>query len=292
MRIGNIKKATPEQIRTLQLRELEILEELQKILKKHNLNFYIIGGTLIGAVRNSSFIPWDDDIDIIMKRKDFETFYKHRKEWLQGTQFLLEKSNDKINQHLTGMMFKDKNTTFINQHSVNEDIQHSMSIDINPLDYRPIGKFKRKLQIFYAVIFSLYNADRIPDHQGKLLRYLAYLPLKVVPSRRIKYKIWSWAERKMIALGDPKSEEVVELGVGYKALFRYDNAKWFEKSVPVKFEKLTLPAPIGYDEYLRAVVGDYNSLPPKESRVPKHKTYLIDTEVPYDKRMRQKFLGE
>lgn len=290
MRIGNIKEATPTQIRTLQLRELELLKHLQAILKEHNLSFYIIGGTLIGAVRDGGFIPWDDDIDIIMKRKDFEKFYANRNEWLKGTNFLLERSNEKVSQHLTGITFKDKTTTFINQHSVNENIQHSMSLDIDPLDYRPVGKFKRYLQIIYAIIFSLYNADRVPDHQGKLLRYLAYLPLKMVPTRRAKYKIWSWAEKKMVKLGNPKSGEVVELGVGYKALFRYDDAKWFDKAIPIQFDGMTLPAPVGYDAYLKAVVGDYTKLPPKEEQIPKHTTYLIDTETPYNEKMREPFM--
>lgn len=290
MRLNNVKDASPEQLRVLQLKELEILKELQKILSLHNLNFFIIGGTLIGAIRNQGFVPWDDDIDIIMKRCDFEKLYDHT-EWLEGTQLVLQRSNDKVNQHLTGMTLKDTNTTFINKHSIKENIVHSIGIDIMPLDYRPIGNFKRRLQILYAMIFSLYNADRVPDHQGKILRFLARFPLFVVPGRKLKYKIWSWAEKKMISLGDEDSNEVVELGVGFKALFRYDDAKWFSDSVLVKFEDAELPAPIGYDTYLKAVVGDYMQLPPKSSRGAKHNTYLVDTEKAYSEDERVKFLS-
>lgn len=290
MELGNIKNASHSQLKEIQLRELEILKHLKAVLDSHGIEFYIIGGTLIGAVRNKGFIPWDDDIDVMMKREDFEKFYRHREEWLEGTNFVLDRSNEKHNQHLTGMTFKDTTTTFINTHSINEDIQHSMSVDIEPLDYRPVGYFKRSLQIFYAIIFSLYNANRLPDHQGKLLRALAYLPLKIVYSKRLKYKIWSWAEKKMISLDDKKSNEVVELGVGYKALFRHDDASWFDGVVLLPFEDILLPAPKNYDKYLRAVVGNYMELPPEESRKPKHTTYLVDTERPYRKNMRQRFL--
>lgn len=292
MRIGNIKDATPEQIRTLQLRELEILKALKQIFDEHNLRFFIIGGTLIGAIRNQGFVPWDDDIDLLMPRKDYETFYAHREEWLKDTPYVLQRSNEKVSQHLTGMTFKDKRTTFINKHSVNEDLQHSMFVDILPLDYRPVGKFRQRLQIFYAMIFSLYNANRVPDHQGKALRLLAYLPLKLVPSSKMKYRIWHNAEKKMVALGTPKSGEVVELGVGYKALFRYDDKKWFDDITLVDFEGMKLPAPVGYDQYLRAVVGDYMQLPPKHSQVPKHNTFLIDTEEAYEPTMREPFLED
>lgn len=291
MRIKNIKDATPEEIRQIQLRELEILKSLKEVLDKHDLPFFIIGGTLIGAIRDKGFVPWDDDIDLMMMREDFETFYAHP-EWLEGTNFLLQRSNAKVNQHLTGMTFKDRTTTFINKHSVHESIMHSMFIDIMPLDYRPVGKFKRNLQIFYAMLFSLYNADRMPDHQGKLLRTLSWLPLKLVPGRAAKYKIWSWAQRKMVQLDDPASNEVVELGVGLKSLRRKVPAAYFKETVEIPFEDMTVTAPVGYDKYLRSVFGDYMQAPSKETQKPKHNTYLVDTEMPYNDAIREKILKE
>lgn len=291
MRIENIKDATPKQTRELQLKELEILKKIKRVLNDHQLNFYIIGGTLIGAIRDKGFVSWDDDIDILMHREAFEKLYEN-KNWLASEGLILQRSNATVNQHLTGMTVKDPNTTFINKHSVHEDIVHSIGIDIMPLDYRPVGSFKKKLQIFYAMVFSLYNADRVPDHQGKLLRNLARLPLALVPNKKTKYKIWSWAEKKMITLGNPESQEVVELGVGYKALFRYDSDEWFKSSVMKPFEDTEMPVPIGYDQYLRSVVGDYMQLPPESSRRAKHNTYLIDTETPYDSSMIGKLMSE
>lgn len=291
MRLSNVRNASPEQIRELQCKELEILKKLKAVLTKHNKSFFIIGGTLIGAIRNGGFIPWDDDVDLLMFRSDFEELYRHP-EWLEGTHLIIQRSNSKINQHLTGMILKDTTTTFINKHSVNEDIIHSIGIDILPLDYRPVGKTKRYLQIIYAAIFSLYNADRVPDHQGKFLRKISKLPLSLVKSRKEKYKIWSWAQRKMISLGDENSGEVVELGVGYKALFRTDSLSWFKSTINKKFEDTTMPVPQGYDNYLHAVVGDYMQLPPRDSRGPKHNTYLVDTKVAYNEQLREPFINK
>lgn len=291
MRFENVKDATPDELRQLQLKELDILKRVDRVLKEHNLPFYIIGGTLIGALRDHGFIPWDDDIDIMMFRNDFEMLFEHQ-EWFDNTDLLMFRSNKTVNQHLTGMTVKDTKTTFINKHSVHENLQHSISIDIMPLDYRPVGKFKEYLQMFYAALFSLYNADRMPDHQGKTLRILSWLPLKLVFSRNMKYKIWSWAERKMVALDDPASGEIVELGVGLKSLKRRLPTYYFEGTVNVTFEDTTLPAPIEYDKYLRSIVGDYMSLPPKETRKPKHNTYLVDTDEPYNNNMREKFISK
>lgn len=291
MRIENVRDATPHELRQLQLKELDILKNVSKVLKDHKLPYYIIGGTLIGALRDKGFISWDDDIDLMMPRSSFEKLYKHQ-EWFDNTNLVMFRSNEKVNQHLTGMTVKDTQTTFINKHSLNEKLQHSISIDIMPLDYRPVGKFKTYLQMFYAAVFSLYNADRVPDHQGKLLRVLAWLPLKIVPSRKAKYAVWKWAERKMVSLGNSQSGEVVELGVGLRSLRRRLPASYFESTVEVQFEDIVLPAPVGYDKYLRSIVGDYMQLPSEESRTPKHNTYLVDTEVAYTERIRQQLINK
>lgn len=291
MRFQNVKEATPEQLRALQLKELEIVKKVDEILDKHNLPYFIIGGTLIGALRDKGFISWDDDVDLMMPRADFEKLYQHP-EWFDNTNLVMFRSNEKINQHLTGMTVKDTQTTFINKHSINEDIQHSISIDIMPLDYRASGKIKEYLQMFYAAVFSLYNADRMPDHQGRLIRALSWLPLKVIPGRKAKYKVWAWAEKKMIALGDSNSNEMVELGVGLRSLKRRLPASYFETTVEVPFESTTLPAPVGYDKYLRSIVGDYMQLPSVESRIPKHNTYLVDTNHAYQPEIRTSILNE
>lgn len=289
MRFNNVQNANSDQIRALQLKELEILKKLKKICYEHHLRFFLIGGTLIGALRNHGFIPWDDDVDVMMMRDDFETLSAHP-EWFEDVNLIMQRSNEEINQHLTGIELKDPNTTFINKHSVNEDIQHSIAIDILPLDYRPVGSLKKTKQILYSMIYSLYNADRVPDHQGAFLKIPSYFLLKAVPNRKLKYRIWSWAQKKMIALDDKNSREVVELSCGFKALFRYVDAAWFESSLEVKFEGELFPIPIGYDEYLTSIFGDYMKLPPKEDQVAKHNTLLVDTEVPYEKSMRKQFL--
>lgn len=285
MRIENVKDATPEQIRELQLKQLEILKAFKALMDRHGLTFYLLGGTMIGAVRNHGFVPWDDDVDVIMPRKDYELLYSNRETWLKGTDYNLVRTDSVQNQHITGMSFKDTRTTFINQHSVHEQIQHSIGIDVNPLDFRPVGKFKRYEQMVLGAIFSLFNANRLPDHQGTLLRLLASVPLRILPEK-IKVTIWMWAEKRMVSLGNLDSGEVVELGVGFSALKRLVRASWFDHPVLVDFEDTKMPVPNGYDEYLTAVVGNYMAYPPEATRVAKHRTYLIDTEKAYSNQQR------
>ena len=70
------------QTRDLQMRALRNLLELDRLCKAHNLRYYISDGTALGAVRHKGFIPWDDDLDVVMPRPDYEVFIKHANEWL------------------------------------------------------------------------------------------------------------------------------------------------------------------------------------------------------------------
>ena len=72
MRVSEFRKYTDEEIKHLQDVELMILKDVVKILEKHNLNYYMYGGSLLGTIRHKGFIPWDDDIDIILFREDFD----------------------------------------------------------------------------------------------------------------------------------------------------------------------------------------------------------------------------
>ncbi|WP_203662656.1 phosphorylcholine transferase LicD [Lacticaseibacillus sp. 53-4] len=280
VKIPNLAEATPNQIRALQLKELEILKYVSTLCEQHQLTYYLCGGTCIGAVRHHGFIPWDDDVDIFMLREDYERLYHNWNQYSVDPKYQICRSDATHNYHHAAMTVNDSTTTFINFRTQNEDVNQGIAIDIIPIDHlapTPMGRFNQRLN---AILFSIFVNQRLPDHQGKLLRFLTAIPLELVRSKKARYRIWHRAEQKM-TVAQPNSTALVELASGLKGLFRPFDPQWFASTVKMPFEDTQMPVMVGYDQYLTLVFHDYMKVPPKAQQLAKHHTAMIDTETPY-----------
>lgn len=266
----------------LQQKELEILVYLQKICKENSLRYWCAGGTCIGAIRHKGFIPWDDDIDIFMPRPDYEKLYSIWNEVADTSRYVLSRTDKDRNNHQTDMQLVDINTTFINRHSAEVDTYHGVSIDIIPFEGCPDSKWGQLWQIYHSVMYSVFNVQRLPDHQGKLLRFATKLILGSVKSPERRYKIWKKHEKKMTKYDFYKSKTVKETVTSFRALFyKYPREIFEVKEVP--FENITVNIPVGAHEYLTRVFGDYMSLPDEKSRVAKHDVVYLSLDEPFTK---------
>lgn len=283
MQIDRLANASDDEIKALQNKSYEILCYFDSFCRKYDMKYSLAGGTIIGAIRHHGFIPWDDDVDVFMMRDDYEKFPELWNKYADIKRYSYCRTNEAENYHDTGSSIRDNNTTFINYHSVNDDINHGLQIDILPIDYRPNNFFQRVEQIFWAMLYSLFNAQRLPDRQGKILRVASYILLNMISSTHARFKIWNYAQRKMSSYNKAKCDEVVELTSGLKPMLRKLPKEWFSSTVERQFEKQMFPVMKGYDSYLRKVWGDYMQLPPEKDRVAKHNTVFIDLDNSYKK---------
>lgn len=265
--------------RALQEKALEILKYFQQVCAENGLRYWAGGGTLIGALRHRGFIPWDDDIDIFMPRADYEKLWEI---WDKvGTKpYVLCRTDKDHNNHQTDMQLVDSSTTFINRHSVHEDICHGVSIDIMPMEACPKGKLAQMMQVYHAVMFSVFNVQRLPDHQGKALRLATKVLLSLVPGKERRYKVWKKHEKKMAKYDFDRAGTVKETVTNFKALFRPFPRDFFETE-KVPFEDTLIAVPVGADAYLRRIFGDYMRWPPEEDRVAKHDIVYMNMNEPY-----------
>ena len=268
-------------IANLQTIMLDILKEFIRVCKENELTYYACGGTCIGALRHNGFIPWDDDLDVFMPRPDYEKLWEIRDQFT-GEKYKLCRTTKEKNYHHRVQQLVDLNTTFINQRSVNEDIEHGVYIDILPLDACAPTKPGRIQQVLQAMLYSVYNVQCVPEfHGGRLFQKIVDIMLKAVPNDEARYKIWSSCERKMTKYEWSNASSVVELAASMKVLLNPYPKAWFEGVKTHQFEDIVINLPSGVDKYLSQVFGDYMQLPPEDKRHPVHNTVLINLDHPY-----------
>ncbi|MFR2137396.1 MAG: phosphorylcholine transferase LicD [Pseudoruminococcus massiliensis] len=271
---------TPEILRKLQLKELDTLVYFKEFCDKNNLLFYLCGGCCIGSLRTGGFIPWDDDIDILMPRDDYEKLYKL---WDNDKheRFKLLRTDEKI---FTGNIFTtivDTETTCVKANQAHLDIPFGIMMDIFPIDGCPKGKFKRTMQKLNAMIYSLFLAQIVPENHGGIMALGSKFLLSIVKSPKAREKKWRNAERRMSKYKISDCEYITELCEGVHSMQPEYPKEWFASAVYREFEGLQMPIPVGYDPYLKKAFGDYMTPPPEDKQKPHHDMILVDTERSY-----------
>lgn len=264
----------------MQQKMLEMLLYFKDFCEKHNLMFYLCGGAAIGAIREKGFVPWDDDIDVFMPRADYERFAKLWKKF-GDKKYVFCRSNSKVNYHHSCTSLRDPSTTFICSYNQNLDICHGVAFEIAPIDGCPKSKVARAVQLFHAFNYALFNTQRVPNNKGGVFRAVSIVILKLIPSPKIRYKIWRHAEREMSKYSWDECDEVTELIGSIKGMLLRHPKKWFSSQVWVDFEGHKVPVMYGYDQYLRLIFGNYMKRPPKDQQHAKHQLEFVDMDHPY-----------
>ena len=267
----------------IQKKMLEILVYFHEFCQEHGLKYVLAGGTCLGAIRHKGFIPWDDDVDVLMLREDYEKLQGLWDQYADKDRYACVRSNETVNIHHTATEIKDNNTTFINRHSVEEDIHHGLMIDVIPLDGIPEAKWRQVLQALDSMMYCCFNFQRLPEHKGKITYYATKVALGIFRSPKIRYQLWKGAERRLSKYGTKYCAKVASLGEGTTIMGMHFPREWFENVSYAEFEGHMLPVPQNVDGYLKISYGDYMQLPPAEDQVARHTAVFIDLENSYQK---------
>lgn len=276
-----MSKLTREELDELQNKSIEMAKYFVDFCKKHDLICYLCGGGCIGTIRHQGMIPWDDDLDFFMPRKDYEKMWRLWKKENKTSDYVLEKSDESHVDYNLFVTIRDKKTTLIKPYQKDLNITHGVALDILPLDGYPDNKFQRKMQCFWALVYSLYCAQLVPQNHGAKVAMAGKIALGIVPWKKVRHAIWRFAEKQMIKYDIKDCKGITELCSGPGYMKNWYPKEAFDKAIFRPFEDGEMPIPVGYDAYLKIAFGDYMQMPPEEKRVGHHDALFMDLSKPY-----------
>lgn len=253
------------QVDDLKRIEVEILTHIDRVLKKNNIPFWLDGGTLLGAVRHKGIIPWDDDIDIIVRRKDFKKVLEVLRE--EGERYRVLSRYDDPEYYYLFAKVVDSHTSLTELEEIPIN-GLGVWVDIFPLDNLPTNdreraKFQKRVALYRNIAgHSLrYIKGDMLTIKDKVFCYLSNL-----------YG-WKRAYRRIDAIcqktSNTSTKYVADIIAATNERLEVPAAA-FAETIELEFENNMYPAPVGYDCYLKNLYGDYMKLPPVEKRMSHH----------------------
>ncbi len=264
-----MERITPEEQKKIQLK---ILKYTADICKENNIKYFLGGGTLLGAIRHKGYIPWDDDIDIMIPREDYEKLIElFSVNENSDYKLLCYKNCDDYYYPFAKIVNK---RTKMEELKFNDIKEMGIYIDVFPIDFLPNNEKKIK-QIFkkYDKIYKLVaiqNArclNKVTESKIKL--FLKKLLLPIVRKPKVRKMLLKKIDK--LAYNYKDTDKVACISGRYLEV-EIMPKEYISDSILVDFEDMKFTIPVGYDEYLRKHYGDYMKLPPKEKQVAEHET--------------------
>lgn len=269
------KRLTLKELQDLQL---SMAKDIHKLCEENKIEYFMVSGTLLGAVRHNGFIPWDDDIDFGMMRADYDAFVEVCKNGALGDKYVLINNETNPNFEFPITRIGRKNTySFDPMRDHIKDCKCTY-IDIVPFDNIPDDKDKRALhkkQIAKYRRLIYYRTSYRYEGFPKIKRLASIVRARIFRLLPLSYYI----DRYQKLLCQYKNESTEYCGA-LSGRYDYDKEamprKYFEKRSLMKFEDTELWGLSDYDSVLSHLYGDYMKLPPKEEQKIRHEVYITD----------------
>lgn len=276
------KQYEPEVLKKLQKTQLGILKDFISICEKYDLTYIMLGGTGIGVVRHQGFIPWDDDIDVAMPRKDYDVFLAMvEKEMGDKYRIQTPLTDPKYACNVTHM--QKKGTKFVPYVNRMLECDLCISIDIFAMDNMPDDPKLRSAQlkktwILNKLIFLCGTGKPIIPLTGirkpiaSAICQMIHLFLKMFHIKPAFLYKMLLKEAKKYNNQPTKYINAFEVTMSHRAYLSMEELYPLKK---MKYENLEVTMPNQYDTYLKRLFGDYMTMPPEEKRV-NHCPYILD----------------
>lgn len=255
-------KLSKEELKELQMIEVEMLIEIDRICKKCGIKYCISAGTQLGAVRHKGFIPWDDDADVAFLRPEYEKFRKACETELDKERFYFQDYRNTPGYRWGYGKIRRKNTEFVRLNQEHMPYKQGVFVDIMPYDNVPDNYILRMLHNFQCFLYRKAFWAPLGKMQEKGLKKKGYELLDKIDDDKLYHSFSKFTEKcnkkqtkriRIFAFPVPGKE------YGYLR-------SCFEIVIPTEFEGVHLMGMKDYETYLRYKYGNYMELPPVEKR--------------------------
>lgn len=265
--------------------ELDLVKKFTDVCEKYSLNYFMDGGTLLGAVRHKGFIPWDDDIDVIMPREDYNKLFEIAEREFEFPYFFQTTLSETGFFRTHAQLRNSETTGFIEIDGRKNNINKGIFIDIFVLDNVPDKKLEKsilKTQIKYEKKLLAFEYDRKYENLsigGKLFYHFVHIFFKFVSFK----KVYQHFNLKVLGkYSNKKTRMVGDLTLKWRTNVHWPRI-WFDGYVMLPFENLSLRAPLFYKDVLEKQYGDFMKIPNDifAANGKSHGIITFDPEIPY-----------
>ena len=253
---------SPEELRAVQLTELELLCEVDRICRKRGINYRIVAGTLLGAVRHGGFIPWDDDADVAFLREEYEQFRIACETELDTSKFYFQDHRNTPGYRWGYGKLRRRGTEFVRLNQEHMPYEQGIFIDIFPYDNVPDNIISRQIHCFKCFFYRKAFWSPVGKNIANGFQRLVYTFLSKIPAQRL-YKSF---DRFVEKTNQRESEWIRILTFPTPTRNHGYRRKWAAGIRDFTFEGFQLRGVMEYDEYLTFKYGDYLTFPPENER--------------------------
>jgi len=267
-----------DNLRRLQMTQLDILKCIHSVCLDHGIHYSLYAGTLLGAVRHHGFIPWDDDLDICMERREYDRFLQA---WDQTRPkgFLLQNKENSPAFDQSFTKIRKEHTTFLQPKDLPNEYHTGIFIDIFPIDRMPESKPALLLFAWDCLRYQLYSREFVPPKGNIIQKMVSSVLLAAVPPEKRAARRKALLKR-IIKYNSGKGNAVAIETMNTICVPLPENL--LDEYVRLPFEDGEYMCFKNWDGYLKAKYGDYMTLPPESERTWKHHPILIDFEHDYE----------